>query len=192
MNYSKKLKDPRWQKMRLEILSRDGFKCLVCGDGNSTLHVHHCYYVSGRDPWEYGQRALKTLCSKCHDAAHIDSETAISSDEFQKWCIVQEVCGEFESLDNWASSENYSGITIGKNQISSTNLILNTCHFLSEDPNRPDSLDGSLTDPQLKSARLALFYEAGMAGVFTDDFVQEMVRKTAELNEAHRAKKAKK
>lgn len=65
--YSEKLKDPRWQKKRLEALSRDRWACSCCGDGTKTLHVHHTYYVSGREPWEYPSGALESLCETCHD-----------------------------------------------------------------------------------------------------------------------------
>lgn len=66
-DYKKRLLDPRWQKMRLEILNRDEFTCQSCGDSESTLHVHHRYYISGNMPWEYSPKALITLCYSCHD-----------------------------------------------------------------------------------------------------------------------------
>ena len=59
-------KDPRWQKKRLEILQRDGWKCLACGDSESTLHVHHLSY-SG-PPWAVENDQLQTLCDDCHAA----------------------------------------------------------------------------------------------------------------------------
>lgn len=65
MTYSEKLKDPRWQKKRLEIMQRDGFKCHSCGAEDKTLHVHHTRY-SG-EPWEAENRCLVTLCVDCHD-----------------------------------------------------------------------------------------------------------------------------
>lgn len=65
--YSKKLLDPRWQKKRLEILSRDEFKCQSCGDETNTLHVHHRMYIQGREPWEYDDKQLITLCWVCHE-----------------------------------------------------------------------------------------------------------------------------
>lgn len=65
-SYYQKLLDPRWQKKRLEILSRDDFQCLQCGDGKTTLHVHHGYYERGLDPWEYDDDTLHTLCEECH------------------------------------------------------------------------------------------------------------------------------
>lgn len=48
--YSEKLKSPKWQKKRLEILQRDEFTCQHFNDKENTLHVHHIAY-SG-NPWE--------------------------------------------------------------------------------------------------------------------------------------------
>ena len=67
-NYSELLKDPRWQKKRLEILQRDKFTCRSCNDDLSTLHVHHFYYDNELLPWEYKDDDLITLCETCHKA----------------------------------------------------------------------------------------------------------------------------
>ena len=67
MTYSEKLKDPRWQKKRLEILDRDQFTCRDCGAINKTLHIHHCHYY-GCDPWDTKDSLLLTLCEECHEA----------------------------------------------------------------------------------------------------------------------------
>lgn len=64
MTYAEKLKDPRWQKKRLQILNRDEFKCTLCGDEKTTLHVHHLKY--SKEPWEIEDKFLKTLCQDCH------------------------------------------------------------------------------------------------------------------------------
>jgi hypothetical protein len=66
MTYSEKLRDPRWQKMRLCIMERDGFECQKCGDKQSTLNVHHLFYQRGKAPWEYDPSHLVTLCETCH------------------------------------------------------------------------------------------------------------------------------
>lgn len=66
MTYSKKLLDPRWQKMRLEILQRDEFKCRHCSNDTKALHIHHLYYKKFSDPWDYDSDALLTLCKDCH------------------------------------------------------------------------------------------------------------------------------
>ena len=65
--YSEKLRDPRWQKKRLEVLERDEWMCQCCYDSESTLHVHHKYYEKGNEPWEYPADSLLTLCDDCHN-----------------------------------------------------------------------------------------------------------------------------
>lgn len=72
-NYSEQLKDPRWQKKRLEILNRDNFTCQVCGsglDGGKPLNVHHLSYKANLLPWEYPESLLITLCEECHHKIH--------------------------------------------------------------------------------------------------------------------------
>jgi 5-methylcytosine-specific restriction endonuclease McrA len=68
MSYSEKLKDPKWQKKRLEVLSRDEFTCKVCGCNTKTLHVHH--FVYDENPWDTKESDLLTLCKDCHGLVH--------------------------------------------------------------------------------------------------------------------------
>lgn len=70
MTYSEKLKDPRWQKKRLEIFNRDDWTCQKCKATDKTLVVHHLKY-SG-EPWEIENEYLKTLCESCHELSHDD------------------------------------------------------------------------------------------------------------------------
>ena len=72
--YYEKLKDPRWQKKRLSIMQRDGFKCKECDDNETTLHVHHIQYRKAKNPWEYPDSHLITLCEECHESATIYNE----------------------------------------------------------------------------------------------------------------------
>jgi len=66
-SWFEQLKDPRWQKKRLEIMNRDRFECICCGeDKGLQLHVHHTYYGKGKAPWEYPDDSLETLCEECH------------------------------------------------------------------------------------------------------------------------------
>lgn len=68
--YSDKLKDLRWQKKRLEILEAAKWQCEDCGKGEAdgiTLHVHHCHYERGKEPWEYSRNELMAVCEACHD-----------------------------------------------------------------------------------------------------------------------------
>lgn len=68
-NYSSMLRDPRWQRKRLEIMKRDNFTCVACYRTHSTLHVHHIEYVT--KPWISKDKDMQTLCEKCHEALGI-------------------------------------------------------------------------------------------------------------------------
>lgn len=57
-------KDPRWQKLRLEVMDRDGWACVACLETGTTLHVHHKDYHG--EPWETPIGQLQTLCEDCH------------------------------------------------------------------------------------------------------------------------------
>ena len=63
-------KDPKWQKKRLEILERDGWRCRICKSDIYTLNVHHLYYKKDKKPWEYPKTSLITLCESCHEEEH--------------------------------------------------------------------------------------------------------------------------
>jgi uncharacterized protein YdaU (DUF1376 family) len=65
--YGELLKDPRWQKKRLQILERDEFMCQKCHATSSTLHVHHKVYFLNKNPWDYPDDLLLTLCEACHE-----------------------------------------------------------------------------------------------------------------------------
>ncbi len=80
-DYSEKLKDPRWQKKRLQILERDNWTCLKCNATDKTLNVHHKYYELYENVWDYPTYALITLCSDCHKEEHA------SKREYEKMVI---------------------------------------------------------------------------------------------------------
>lgn len=64
--YDQLLRDPRWQRKRLEIMERDRFTCRHCERTDLTLNVHHTYYLKGMMPWEYPSGSLYTFCEPCH------------------------------------------------------------------------------------------------------------------------------
>jgi hypothetical protein len=74
LTYAEQIKRPEWQKKRLEILSRDGWECVGCGDKESTLHVHHKWYENNKNIWDYSGNALVTLCEMCHETEHETKE----------------------------------------------------------------------------------------------------------------------
>lgn len=77
MDYKEKLEDARWKARRREILDMDGHRCLLCGEKDeillghhAVLNVHHLRYEKGKEPWEYPDSDLVTLCHKCHGTIH--------------------------------------------------------------------------------------------------------------------------
>lgn len=69
-SYESMLKSPKWQKKRLEIMTRDNFQCQICGDNSSQLHVHHKKYKHHTLPWDYINSYFTTLCDYCHAKQH--------------------------------------------------------------------------------------------------------------------------
>lgn len=77
--YSEKLKDPRWQKKRLQILERDKWTCQHCKSTDKTLHVHHTIYYKGFAPWDYEDLEYITLCWDCHES-HEEAKSSLLSE----------------------------------------------------------------------------------------------------------------
>lgn len=68
--YWELLRDPRWQRRRLEVMGRARFACETCGSEDKTLNVHHKLYRKGAMPWEYPDAELQCLCEECHENEH--------------------------------------------------------------------------------------------------------------------------
>ena len=81
LSYAEMLKDPRWQKKRLEVMQRDGFRCQHCLSEDKSLQVHHLVYHKNYKPWEYENEELITLCHRCHE---IETEEKVKSYEIFK------------------------------------------------------------------------------------------------------------
>jgi 5-methylcytosine-specific restriction endonuclease McrA len=69
-SYSDKLQHPKWQKKKYEIYERDRYRCCKCTNPDRPLRVHHIYYEYGKEPWDYSNEYLKTLCEKHHKSEH--------------------------------------------------------------------------------------------------------------------------
>ena len=70
-SYSDQYQDPRWQKKRLEVMERHGWKCQQCGTETKQLHVHHITYEDGKSVWEYDNVNFLCLCEQCHKTYHL-------------------------------------------------------------------------------------------------------------------------
>lgn len=84
--YAEKLLDVRWRIKRLRIVERDKI-CQQCRSGYR-LHVHHKRYIKNKEPWEYEDEDLITLCQHCHWQEH----NKIWGDGFPS---------EFDDIKNW-------------------------------------------------------------------------------------------
>lgn len=74
MNYIEQIKDPRWQRKRLEAMQADRFTCQICFHSDKPLNVHHKRYIEGAKAWEYETNELITLCEDCHKKVHRDEK----------------------------------------------------------------------------------------------------------------------
>lgn len=104
MTYWEKLKDPRWQKRRLEIMKRDEFTCQDCHNKEYTLNVHHKWYEKNQEPWDADDQQLITVCEVCHNLRKEDASRL--RDEIRKLytrgyteCQVRRVLSTFGSLE---------------------------------------------------------------------------------------------
>lgn len=70
LSYYEKLKDPRWQKKRLEVMQANDFTCECCQGTEITLNIHHKEYFKGLEPWEYEIEQLACICEVCHESQH--------------------------------------------------------------------------------------------------------------------------
>ena len=66
--YSELLKNPRWQRKRLAIFERDNWACQLCKSTTKTLAVHHTKYDGYKEPWDYEDAELMTVCEECHES----------------------------------------------------------------------------------------------------------------------------
>ena len=56
-----------YQRLRLQVLERDGWRCQICGS-MTNLEVHHAQFRSRQG--DYTERNLITLCLQCHKLRH--------------------------------------------------------------------------------------------------------------------------
>ena len=57
-----------YERLRQEVLRRDGWRCQLCGT-MSNLEVHHKQFRS--QSGEDSEQNLITLCTACHATAHL-------------------------------------------------------------------------------------------------------------------------
>lgn len=106
MEYSDKLKSPKWQKKRLQILERDNWQCQYCKDTETQLQVHHLKY-SG-EPWDAKNEDLITACSDCHN---IITKSSYVFDKIHKRKLLEHNGNKF--MANVMSKDGVKSLIIG-------------------------------------------------------------------------------
>jgi hypothetical protein len=102
--YAEKLRDPRWQKKRLQIMDAARFECSCCGSKDKTLNVHHNYYEKGKNPWEYDDECLECLCENCHRERHL-AKSILDKLLAKKTDILENVLGYAYKLAGGSESD---------------------------------------------------------------------------------------
>lgn len=136
---------PKWQKRRLEIMSRDNFACRKCGDKNSTLNVHHIKY-NGLKAWEYDDDLLITYCEECHKEEHDKKHTnVINTAKIMKFCYdlrteksigfeMGQVCSNIIKMDlHYRFSAAYAAICYAKREVISKESFIELMHAFKEE-----------------------------------------------------------
>ena len=74
-----------WQRKRLEVLNKYDFQCRLCYDRESTLVVHHKYYLPKLKAWEYPNDCYICLCEDCHTKIH----AAIKNEDIMNQTLIK-------------------------------------------------------------------------------------------------------
>lgn len=116
MSYSALLRDPRWQRKRLEIMRRANFRCEDCGSDRRTLNVHHERYDGL--PWESPGDALACLCEGCHERRHalsrLGPETAEELQLEEQIEAMHELIVTAQDRQSRVEAARYLGVLIGQ------------------------------------------------------------------------------
>lgn len=135
MTYAEKLKDPRWQKKRLEIMQRDEWECRGCHDKNNTLNVHHLKYINSNEPWDYPDDLLITLCEECHEIYHLpfdilNNDAILKIDDFFKIENTERLCKiYFKAIENHEG--NWILYTRDETDLNDKYKLLHVLHLLN-------------------------------------------------------------
>ncbi len=155
MTYREKLRDPRWQRLRLTVMNRDGWRCQsdVCVAHHNPrvmLVVHHKRYIAGREPWDYPPDELITLCVKCHDSIHqVDEPEAHLT-------LVKGCCYHWREIEQLIGHKPYGYLTqVGQN-------IVCGCFRADLNPDAPGIVLPGGSDPQWV-AKARSFQQQGAA-----------------------------
>lgn len=105
--YIELLRDPRWQRKRLEKLQQANWRCARCFSSDKTLNVHHKLYRKGAMPWEYRDDELEVLCDACHKKMHWYRAEILRFLGMACPSIVESVYGYVAASGPWSSDSDF-------------------------------------------------------------------------------------
>jgi len=138
--YAACFRDPRWQRKRLSVMERDGFKCRLCGNERETLNVHHLRYSGGKKPWDYEDRFLVTLCETCHEKVENErAEIAVmlaNRNAFNLYSAIRKfACRHGKEFVLPATSVVESiGHALDRKDSKQVESVTDSCHGIEPDP----------------------------------------------------------
>jgi len=136
-NYNEDLRDPRWQKKRLEIMKRANWGCEVCNNDKINLQIHHKEYIRGLKPWEYQDNLLICLCEDCHRAiSNKNTDNEISPE--RQTLSVMSVEESVKELEYSAEKD--------RNRINNILESTKRCEKWLKDPLLPEKLKKDMTE----------------------------------------------
>jgi hypothetical protein len=135
--YEQKLRDPRWQRKRLEIFQRDKWTCQLCSRTDLELHVHHLHRTT-ENPWEEPDLHLLTVCRLCHEQQPSNPHGGFKPPKREyrtdaEWW--QENSNSYDiGTQQELSMENVQGFTIGEamNKLHQINKRIHDLRLASE------------------------------------------------------------
>lgn len=119
-SYYELLKDPRWQRKRLELFKSNGWRCERCGSEEDSLHAHHGSYLKGFKPWEYPNKMYHCLCDNCHEFATSEMDH------------LNRLIGQFQ-IDNLEDLIFIALALLHKDNITRSEAALRFCNILNYD-----------------------------------------------------------
>ena len=90
--FHKQLGSRRWVRLRLQVLNRDGWRCVLCGRAGKLECDHITPMRRGGAPWALDN--LQTLCRACHvNKTRGDWRPPPTAAERDWWSFVAELTG---------------------------------------------------------------------------------------------------
>lgn len=124
-----------WKQLSQKIMKRDHYTCQLCGCSNARLNVHHLYYPKSGNILDVPDRALITLCEKCHTVMHSQKDLITPTiklirrhiTDFEILALLRALFykGEYRLTKDEYDGSIYISLPIIKDNVTDTSLLSN-------------------------------------------------------------------